>query len=207
MKRWSFNIMSGLSLLLCLVTLVLWVHAALGYHWTLRFAAKDGRLWAVRDHVFERGKVLFLSAGPWPHRRVFDCFTYGPTFPAGHTTISLKGLPLLVRRPWWHLGLVLEHGQKEVVLSCTDPVTQQEQREVSPQPVWHWMLSLPYWIPTSLLALPTLLQIARRLRNRRHRPGCCPTCDYDLRATPERCPECGTPIAAFQIEALGHKQP
>jgi hypothetical protein len=53
-------------------------------------------------------------------------------------------------------------------------------------------VTFPYWLATVALVtftLPWLLR-TRRLRHRR-KLGLCLTCGYDLRGTPERCPECG----------------
>ena len=36
-----------------------------------------------------------------------------------------------------------------------------------------------------------------RERRRRWRQDLCPACGYDVRANPEKCPECGTPIGRF----------
>jgi hypothetical protein len=49
----------------------------------------------------------------------------------------------------------------------------------------------PHWFVFAVLAiLPTIWFIQFR-RRRRLKPGHCPHCNYDLRATPDRCPECG----------------
>ena len=57
-------------------------------------------------------------------------------------------------------------------------------------------LYVPYWLLTVVtMILPftcAFSWIRQQLRARHNCPGLCPTCGYDLRATPNRCPECGT---------------
>ncbi len=50
---------------------------------------------------------------------------------------------------------------------------------------------IPYWAITALLAIPLVARTARILRHRALPPNHCRACGYDMRATPDRCPECG----------------
>ena len=58
-------------------------------------------------------------------------------------------------------------------------------------------LLIPYWLVVALTAAPvTVWVLGQRKRRRRCAGGLCLRCGYDLRATPDRCPECGnaTPV-------------
>jgi len=56
-----------------------------------------------------------------------------------------------------------------------------------------WGLAIPYWpFFLALLAVASRRTTVHWMRRRRALSGRCVVCDYDLRATPGRCPECGT---------------
>jgi hypothetical protein len=81
----------------------------------------------------------------------------------------------------WRQGAVAIHPPSDGVVQCRG-----------------WALRLGAPMPALillLLAMPAAHLARRLLRSRRrasrqHR-NLCPVCDYDLRATPDRCPECG----------------
>lgn len=84
-----------------------------------------------------------------------------------------------------------EFGEKAIHL------WQESRHEPSPELMMSgpappgYFAGVPYWF---VVGLSLVLPAARlgRVFARRTAQGLCPACGYDLRATPERCPECGT---------------
>ena len=63
---------------------------------------------------------------------------------------------------------------------------------VTPSRVAGVVVRVPYWSVVLLAAIqPTALLVRRWRSRRRLRANCCVLCGYDIRATPDRCPECG----------------
>jgi hypothetical protein len=60
-------------------------------------------------------------------------------------------------------------------------------------PLYSWRASVPFWAIALTVGVVPLARLAGRVRRRRARRAglLCGNYGYDLRATPERCPECG----------------
>jgi hypothetical protein len=57
----------------------------------------------------------------------------------------------------------------------------------------HWAVVVPHWLVFAFVSLPSLWYLRRLIRRLGwRRRGFCPKCGYDIRATPGKCPECGT---------------
>jgi hypothetical protein len=76
---------------------------------------------------------------------------------------------------------------------------------------WHRRLDVTLWseryprLVLMTLGVPVMnvaaAVVGRRRRHTRRAAGRCVRCNYDLRATPDRCPECGTVLPAGKVNA------
>jgi len=160
--------LSVLSVLLCVATVIVWARS----YWCVTFAARYARWFGgdvLRTEMIElrEGRVLFIHS-VWSRGGDAKC-EYA--FHDEHT--------------WgWNDGQDVEHtcfgfGWLSVK---TPPDMVDSSLKVA---------SLPCWLVFGC-TLGTATYVARRALSGARTAGRCRRCGYDLRATPDRCPECGT---------------
>jgi hypothetical protein len=186
MKRRLLDLVTALSLLLCVATLILWPHSYRGNSTAVwRSVSYDGYLteWTFVGVESAAGYVCF---SPWRHRvEPVNWFRFeGPVTRRRMFDCAWSG-----NRPRWpgfsgpdYCGIQFRH--------FTEPYT-------APQVYEGWAVTLPYWLISPTLAILPGFAASRWVRRRgRSARGLCARCGYDLRATPGRCPECGATVGA-----------
>lgn len=175
------NLALTLSVVMCAAISALWIQSVVAPHW-LNLTFADGA-YAIQSAA---GRLQARSCRQWGgppgvrivwDRRFFDRFRDDP---------RPNILPPLPQAPSASLrngfGFAREN-YRVVTLSGTHGVVSD-------------LLAVPYWF---ILVVCALLLAARvvgsRVRARRVNRGHCAACGYDLRGTPDRCPECGTSAA------------
>jgi hypothetical protein len=190
--RIVFNGLTILSLVLLGATLLLWVRSYGVLQGGTRVHIADGRE-RISDRVLiGKGKVLFIRS-----RMYWEW---------GVRASATRPLEQVIRQTE-SMGLLMEPA---------DHIDGQPPRwGGEPAPKWappgiSWgktLLPTNYvtyvswvmvrcWVLAAMFAvLPAVRLPGVYLRRKRRRAGMCMVCGYDLRATRERCPECGTMAA------------
>src|SRR5688572_25942473 len=191
MLRRLFTVLSALSLLLCAA--LLWTSLS-GFRYGRWFRSQSGHWWLLECRA---GRVLVLTLDPGDSPRVRDVY---PTWRSWRSReFCLSGHDVVgggwAGEQWW-LGLEYEHGRKWLMLRGADSPYLWVGDMAGP-PVPFQEVSAPCAMLAVLAAFLPAGWLGQRAwqgarRKRLASRGLCRGCGYDLRATPGRCPECGT---------------
>jgi hypothetical protein len=177
LRRPLFAIASAISMLLCVCTIALWVRSYFRQDLITWGVIGDTGLQACAAHsVF--GETQFMSATrSAPGWKEFHWPKPGLNFDGSRTSSenTLVGVSRV-------LGPTSYRSLAGFGFLAVNSGNFSLRMVAVPQ----WFLALLFAIAPTFWFFGT-----HRRRAKRRRLGLCPHCGYDLRATPDRCPECG----------------
>jgi len=189
-KRRLFNLLAAVSTALAVATAILWASSYGKTGWVSAWGPT-----CAFNVLSANGRFIVqrVERGDDPHRqhwslghgivgtRVFTPAQYGGDF---YSTV----------------GLISVMGDVPTQTDATDQVLISVRQAPLRQ------VLIPYWLLLMLLLLLPLRGAIRlahaQVAARRRREGRCEVCGYDLRASKDRCPECGTAIPAAGGRAI-----
>jgi hypothetical protein len=198
-RRRLLTVLSLLSLLLCVMVCALWM-------WS--FQRKLSCQWGKEGGpyigvVFGNGRIYMLTIVlHWPSDEHFRFMTY----PKGDRS-SAPGVILSQRGgeyEQWHVaGLSGQRGSLRTNVDEAGKVkhvrlVDDRRHELQSPLLPFWRVEgAPFWPVAIVTAFVPLFRLTAYfcryvVRRKRRLRGRCPGCGYDLRGTPQRCPECGT---------------
>jgi hypothetical protein len=201
-----FNVMVGISLVLCLASVVFWMRSesnldGVAYiNNSLEWHPRNPPSWANGGwddewSVSSKGGLISFKH----YRCVFGYFSGALDTSGWHVLdepINTKYPPLL----FYVFDTPVENRLKLLGISYTSGANGGN----SSWDGWdyRWTFTLPYWLLTLIFSLQPIRSAVvgcrSWLRSKRD-VAFCRKCGYDLRATPDRCPECGhVPIRAVE---------
>jgi len=199
LRRWVFNGLAVMSLLLFVAATALWVRSSwIGDAFGFRLAAipdKDGCVDVYGCEGYVRGGGIWIdyaieSFPPDLASKLRPAWSHEYVLPGAYIhareILRWRWLPQL-NRTSHSLLRFYRFGVEWMRVKW--PIRNQRAET-------HLILAVPLWsLSVLFLIFPLAWDIRHRRRHRaicRKRAGRCPNCNYDLRATPEFCPECGT---------------
>jgi hypothetical protein len=174
-----FNLAATVSLVLCVAALALWVRSHVGGDAIYRETDDGaGQTWRTVELVWWDGNICVGHTQLQP--------VAGPSGQRAHP----------VRSRWRHArinGNAMMDGPLMVDWDRSTFDLLPPERGLTPygSKTLRWLAVRLWPMVCAAAILPSLWarQLARRRRDAR--AGLCPACGYDLRATPDRWPECG----------------
>ena len=219
MKRRAINLLIACSALLCVAAAAMWCRSHLRSDRLIYTFREPSGAWVVREHRFVGPQptvakaVEAVSIGSGDGRIVLT--HVGFVIPRGQRLLApgepepdyTQDVPYEAAA---RTGFAFEHPAAARWISTGFPrggigFTRCNASWMMSFSYWQapgWFArgdeyEIPLWFITLLFAIAPVTRIVILLRRRwRFAAGHCPTCGYDLRASPDRCPECGGAISA-----------